>query len=186
MRSGDAGASPEPQPGRGPVTFSGDVEMKALLVLVAAASAAVAFPVLAEAPAEADRVALERLAADLDRVWDAGDPATVASLYATDGTLRLDARPIVEGRAAVTAYFRTTIARRAAGARHRTRVERIDMLAPDLALVDARAWIERDGEGGAVEVLARFHNQTVAVREGAGWRFRAVRAQRVAEPPAAW
>jgi len=149
------------------------------ILLLAAATAFMTQAASAAPPSDSDRVALTRLAADLDAVWDAGDPAAVSALYAVDGSLRMDGRPIVQGRDAVQAYFVETMGRRPAGARHVTHVEHIDMLAPDLALVDTRVSIERDGAQGR-QVLAEFHNQTLSSRQADGWRFRAVRAQRMA------
>ena len=154
-------------------------------LLLVAATALMTHAASAAPPSDTDRVALEKLAADLDVVWDKGDPEAVSALYAADGSLRMDSRPVVQGRAAVRRYFVETIGRRPAGARHVTRVENIDMLTPDLALVDTRASIERDGAQGGREVLAEFHNQTLALREADAWRFRAVRAQRMAAPSSA-
>jgi len=151
-------------------------------ILLLAAATALMIPVASAAPPnDADRVALTRLAADLDAVWDSGDPAAVSALYTVDGSLRMDDRLIVQGRDAVLAYFVETIGRRPDGARHVTRVENIDMLTPDLALVDTQVSIERDGAQGR-EVLVQFHNQTVSSRQTDGWRFRVVRAQRMAVP----
>lgn len=152
------------------------------ILLLAAATALMIPAASAAPPSDADRVALIQLAADLDAVWDSGDPAAVSALYAVDGSLRMDARPIVRGRDAVQAYFVETIGRRPEGARHVTHVENIDMLTPDLALVDTAVTIERDGAQERREVLAQFHNQTLAARQADGWRFRAVRAQRRASP----
>lgn len=150
-------------------------------LLLAAMAASLVHVAHATPPSDADRVALETLAADLDAVWDAGDPVAVAALYAADGTLRLDSRPLVLGQAAIRRYFEDTIARRPAGARHVTRVLNIDMLTPGLAMVDTHARIEREQAPGPRQVLADFHNQTIAVREGGAWRFRVVRAQRMAD-----
>lgn len=148
-------------------------------LLLAAIAATMTQAASATPPTDADRALLTRIAAQLDAVWDEGDPAAVSAFYAADGTLRLDSRPLVEGRAAVQRYFEETISRRPAGARHVTEVDHIDMLTPDLAFVDARARIERETAQGGREVLAHFHNQTLASREGGQWRFRAVRAQRM-------
>lgn len=151
--------------------------------LLLAAIAATMVPVAsATPPTDADRAALTRIAQQLDVVWDDGDPAAVSAFYAVDGTLRLEDRPLVEGRAAVQRYFEETIGRRPAGARHVTDIEHIDMLTPDLAFVDVQARIERESAQGGREVLMRFHNQTLATRQGGEWLFRAVRAQRVAPP----
>jgi len=75
------------------------------ILLLAAATAFMTQAASAAPPSDSDRVALTRLAADLDAVWDAGDPAAVSALYAVDGSLRMDGRPIVQGRDAVQAYF---------------------------------------------------------------------------------
>jgi uncharacterized protein (TIGR02246 family) len=150
------------------------------ILLLAAATALMPEAANASPPSDGDRVALIQLAAQLDAVWDSGDPAAVSALYDVDGSVRMDGRPIVQGRDAVQAYFVETMGRRPAGVRHVTRVENIDMLSPDLALVDTRVSIERDGPQGRREVLAQFHNQTLSLRQADGWRFRAVRAQRMA------
>lgn len=154
-------------------------------LLLAAIAACLSQPVHAAPPSEADRAALQAVADRLDRVWDAGDAAAVTAMYTDDGSVRLDGRPFEQGRDAVRRYFDGTIARRPAGVRHRTRFENIDMLTPDLALVDTHVRIERPGQDGAMETLAAFHNQTIAQRDGDSWRFRAVRAQRIAMPPPA-
>lgn len=151
-------------------------------LLLAAAAALMAPAATAAPPSDTDRLALTRLAADLDAAWDKGDPAAVSALYAVDGSLRMDARLIVQGRDAVQRYFVETIGRRPAGAQHVTHVENVDMLTPDLALVDTRVSIERDAAPGQREVLVEFHNQTLASREADAWRFRAVRAERMAAP----
>jgi uncharacterized protein (TIGR02246 family) len=151
-------------------------------LLLVATMAMVTHAARAAPPTDADRAALQTLAAELDVAWDHGDPEAVSAFYAGDGTLRLDNRPLVEGRSAVQRYFEETIGRRPVGARHVTRVEHIDMVTPDLALVDAHARIERDGAQGERQVLADFHNQTLAVRVGSTWRLRVVRAQRMATP----
>lgn len=152
-------------------------------LLIAATAASLAFAANAAPPSDADRASLQATAERLDRVWDAGDAAAVAAMYADDGSVRLDNRPFVQGRDAVLRYFQETIGRRPAGARHRTWFQNVDMLTPDLALVDAHVRIERVGPSGQTETLADFHNQTVAQRDGDTWRFRVVRAQRMATPP---
>lgn len=151
-------------------------------LLLAATMAMVTHAASAAPPTDADRAKLLTLAAELDVAWDHGDPAAVSAFYADDGTLRLDNRPLVRGRADVQRYFEETLGRRPAGARHVTQVEHIDMITPDLALVDAHARIERAGAQGERQVLVDFHNQTLAVREGSTWRLRVVRAQRMATP----
>lgn len=154
-------------------------------LLLAALAATLLHPVHAAPPSDADRAALQAIAERLDRVWDAGDVAAVTAMYTDDGSVRLDNRPFEQGREAVRRYFEGTIARRPAGVRHRTWFENVDMLTPDLALVDTHVRIERPGQNGAMETLADFHNQTIAQRDGDTWRFRAVRAQRMATPPPA-
>lgn len=151
-------------------------------LLLAALAASFVPTASATPPSDAERAALETLAAELDTVWDAGDAAAVTRFYTDDGTLRLDSRLIEQGHASIRRYFEETMARRPAGARHVTRVENIDMLTPDLAMVDTHARIEREQASGQREVLADFHNQTIARREAGTWRFRVVRAQRMAQP----
>ncbi|HWU51798.1 MAG TPA: SgcJ/EcaC family oxidoreductase [Tahibacter sp.] len=151
-------------------------------LLLAAAAATLVQTAAAAPPSDTDRAALLKVAADLDATWDKGDPATVAAFYAEDGSLRMDGQTFTQGRDAIRRYFETTMARRPAGARHVTAVQNIDMLTGDLAFVDTHARIERERAPGEREVLADFHNQTVAVRDGATWRFRVVRSERMAAP----
>lgn len=136
---------------------------------------------LAAPPSDTDRAALQQLAADLDRIWDGGDPAAVTALYAKDGSVRMDGRTIAQGQEAVRRYFEETIARRPANLRHVTVIEKLDLLTPDLALADSFVRIEQEQPGGGRRVLGEFRTPTIAIREDGKWRFRAVRAHRL--PP---
>ena len=151
-------------------------------LLLAAAAATLVQAAAAAPPGDADRTALMKVAADLDATWDKGDPAAVTAFYAEDGSLRMDGQAFTQGRDAIRRYFEATMARRPAGARHVTTVQNIDMLTADLAFVDTHARIERERATGERDVLADFHNQTIAVRDGAIWRFRIVRSERMAAP----
>lgn len=145
----------------------------ALLTILALGSAAAA----AAPPTPADRAALERLAAENDAAWTAKDWDSITGQYAETGTLRVgpDA-PVHLGRAAIGRFFRSSFERRAAGFRHVTRLDNIEMVTPDLAIADARVRVERAEAGGGWSLVREFTNSSLVVREGNRWKLHSVRA----------
>jgi uncharacterized protein (TIGR02246 family) len=150
------------------------MHVRATLTVTVAAlmsfTAAIAAP-----PNDSDRRQLEQLAHDADTVWDRGDAATLAGLYTGDATLVMAPRERVDGRDAIRAYFEQSFLKRPSQLRHVTAVQRIEMLAPDVAFVDTDVRLERRQDDGSWPTIRRFTNYTVAVRDGDEWRIKEVR-----------
>lgn len=151
-------------------------------VLLTAAAAALLIP-FAEAgaapPAPADRAALETLAARNDAAWTAADAAAIAADYSADGTLRLAGMTeALAGHGAVRGYFERAFAARPAGFRHITRLEKIDLVTPDIAFADARVRVEQLKDG-RWELAREFLNHSVLRKEQGAWRIHSVRAHRL-------
>ena len=127
-------------------------------------------------PSEADRVALERLAAENDAAWDRKDVAAILKQYAAGGTLRVGpAAKMEKGEEEIRTFFQASFARRADGFRHVTELRNIEMIAPGIAMADAHVRVERaDGNGWAL--VREFSNNSLAVREGKTWKLHSVRA----------
>jgi len=141
----------------------------------------------AAAPAAApDADTLDRfraLAARGDAVWDAGDAPGMADLYTADADLRLGGMDgSVKGRSAVRDYFTQSFAKRPADLRHVTRITHAEMVGPDMAFVDNDVRLEQKGPDGAWTLLRSFKNYSLVVRDGDGWKLRAVRAVVVPNP----
>lgn len=144
--------------------------------LVLSAALLVAAPGLAAEPSAEDRTALQQLAERMDEAWTMADAEANAELFAIDATARFDADPLGQGREAIRNQFRAFFKDRPAGLRHVTAVERVELLAVDLALWDAEVRVERRQATGEWATLTRIRNVTIAVRQPDGWRVRAVRA----------
>jgi len=140
------------------------------------ASLLLAAPALSAEPTPADRGALLQLAERMDRSWTAADVEANADLFANDASARFDADPLGVGREAIRRQFELFFKDRPAGLRHVTNIERIELLAPDLALWDAEVRVERQQANGQWATLTRIRNVTIAFRQADGWRVKAVRA----------
>ena len=145
-------------------------------ILAAGLALIAATPAPAAQPVPADRDALLQLAERMDSAWTAADADGNADLFAPQATARFGEDPLGEGRDAIRAQFRAFFKDRPPGLRHVTRIERIEQLAPDLALWDAEVRVERREVSGNWAVLTRIRNVTLAVRRSDGWRIRTVRA----------
>lgn len=139
----------------------------AALVLATAAEAA--------PPSDADRAALEALAEAADIDWNEKDVAGMAAHYAQDASLGLGGQ-MLEGRAALADYFKLAFARRPGVFRHVTRIEKVELLRPDLAFSDAVVRVERQQPDGSWALERSFRNASVSVRSEGGWKLRSVRA----------
>lgn len=130
----------------------------------------------ASPPAAADRMALERLAAENDAAWDRKDVVAILKQYAVDGTLRIGpAAKMEKGEEEIRTFFRESFARRPDGFRHLTELRNIEMIAPDIAMADAHVRVEKaDGNGWAL--VREFSNNSLVVREGKTWKLHSVRA----------
>ena len=136
----------------------------------------IAAPAISAEPSPGDRTALLQLAERMDQAWTVADADANAELFASDATARFDADPLGSGREAIREQFRAFFKDRPAGLRHVTNIERVELLAPGLALWDAEVRVERRQAAGDWMTLTRIRNVTLAVRQSDGWRIKAVRA----------
>jgi uncharacterized protein (TIGR02246 family) len=135
------------------------------------------------APPRADeRASLLAVAAAADAAWDAGDAVGIADVYTPDATFVLGPGHEVAGREAIRAWFRGYFAERPAGQRLVTRIERINMLQPGMALVDGRVRVEQLQPDGTWAPLREYVNYSLALRDRDRWRLHEVRA--IATAPA--
>jgi len=144
--------------------------LAATLAALMSFTAAIAAP-----PDDSDRRQLEELAQNADTVWDRGDAEALAGLYTGDATLVMAPRDPVDGRDTIRAHFEQSFAKRPPHLRHVTAVQRIEMLAPDVAFVDTDVRLERREDDGPWPTIRRFTNYTVAIRDGDAWRIKEVR-----------
>ena len=142
----------------------------------ALAAALLATPALAQSPSPAEETALKALAAEADAAWNAGDAARMTAAYAPDGSLRLGSAPAIEGQPAIRAQFEAAFAARRRTMRHMTRLDRIELVRPGIAVSDAAVTIEQQQADGAWRPVGAFRNITIATRGSRRWRLQTVRA----------
>ncbi len=135
---------------------------------------------VAAAPAPADRQQLEQLAALNDHYWNEKDVERISGQYADDATVRIGHAQVLQGKAGIRAFFAAAFSRREGEFRHVSKVEHLEVLSPDLVLADNQVRVERaDGKGGWAPVR-EFRTNSLAVRDGATWKLRAVRGHPLA------
>lgn len=154
------------------------IRLAAVAALIGAfATAAVAAP-----PRSDERAGLLAVAVAADAAWDAGDAVGIADVYTADATFVLAPERTIAGREAIRTWFRGYFAERPAGQRLVTRVERINMLQPGMALVDGRVRVEQLQPDGTWAPVREYVNYSLAVRDRDRWRLHEVRA--IASAPA--
>ncbi len=116
------------------------------------------------------------IAGQVDTLWNARKAAEIAALYAPDATLEMvDRKTGAQGRQDILEYFARSFATLDPAMRHRTGIDRITVLAPDVVVANGHAWLER-ASGDAAPTPVRFFNTTTVVVRGAeGWRIRMIR-----------
>ncbi|NNM78037.1 SgcJ/EcaC family oxidoreductase [Sphingomonas sp. ID1715] len=119
---------------------------------------------------------VRQAAAAMDAAWDRADPAAMAALFADEATIQAGPNSVLEGRAAIHAFFKRDFDTRPALLRHVSELRRVDMITPDLALVDKVVRIEQQDSEGRWEALRTFLNATIMKRVTGVWKVRAVRA----------
>lgn len=135
-----------------------------------------AAPAFSAEPTPRDRAELRQLAERMDLAWTAADADANAELFASDATARFDTDPLSQGREAIRRQFQAFFKDRPAGLRHVTNIERVELLAPDLALWDAEVRVERRQAMGDWMTLTRIRNVALVHRQSDGWRIKAARA----------
>ena len=127
-------------------------------------------------PSATDERELRQLASRMDGAWTAADAEANAELFATNATARFAEEPLGAGRDAIRDQFRAFFKDRPPGLRHLTNIERIELIAANLAMWDAEVRVERRQANGEWAPLTRIRNVTLVVRQLDGWRIQAVRA----------
>lgn len=162
------------------------MKLSAMLLSALLAIAGPLSPCRAEAClAGADERELIALAARSDALWNARDADALGALFADDADLAVGDQPVQTTRPAIQAYFRESFARMPPDLRHVMQVRSLREVAPGVVVADGEVRIERARDDGSRDVLRRFANTTVLVRDGDTWRFSAVRAVPVPDVPAA-
>ncbi len=129
------------------------------------------------APAtEAARQELHGAAAAMDAAWDRKDLTAWATLFDQNATIQAGPNAVLEGQAAIRAFFGRDFENRRGTMRHVSEPYRIDMVTPDLALVDKLVRLEQQDAEGRWTVLRTFSNSTLLTRVQGTWKVRAVRA----------
>lgn len=131
----------------------------------------VALAMVAASPAEADRVACERLSNDYAAAVDGNDPAALANLFTPDGRWQLSDKPMI-GRDAIRAYLTDFVARKTVTSMHVTSNVRITLTGPDTAIGTAYVMIYGIAKGekpGVPRGLGVYRDRFV--RTAQGWRF---------------
>lgn len=152
----------------------------ALLVaaLVLAAAPAAAQDVRAIGVTDAELRDIVALAQQSDARWNARDAAALSALYTAEGHNRIVGTPVdLRGRDAIRAYFTQSLARLEPAMRHRTVVDEVQRLAPDLVVVEGRVWVERLGADSSRTTVRTFTMHGIIVREDGAWRVRWNRAR---------
>lgn len=147
---------------------------------VVISAAALSFAPCSAAPAtEAARQELHGAAAAMDAAWDRKDLTALTTLFAQDATIQAGPHAVLEGQTAIRAFFGRDFENRRGTMRHVSEPRRIDMVTPDLALVDKLVHLEQQDADGRWTVLRTFLNSTLLTRVQGTWKIRAIRAHSV-------
>ena len=145
--------------------------------LAAIAAAALSATSCAAVPAtEAARQELLGAAAAMDAAWDRKDLSSLADLFAEDATIQAGPDAVLEGQAAIRAFFGRDFENRPGTMRHVSEPRRIDMVTPELALVDKLVRLEQQDAEGRWTVVRTFLNSTLLTRAQGSWKVRTIRA----------
>lgn len=180
---------------RGVAHRAPEVRPRAHLAAVLVVACALLAPsVRAQAPADdaADDAAIRSLWSALDGYWNERDAARFSDLFAVPASMEfVDRGERLEGRATIRRHFAERFPRFAPELRHRTRLQRIEAIAPDVRIADGTVEILRGAgdEGGAPVRLKSFAIFAVMHRAADGWTIRALRVVELtgtdgAAPPA--
>jgi uncharacterized protein (TIGR02246 family) len=151
-----------------------------VLGLVAMSAAALSLSPCDAAPAsKVARQELDGATAAMDAAWDRKDLSALALLFAQDATIQAGPNAVLEGQAAIRGFFGRDFENRRGTMRHVSEPRRIDMVTPDLALVDKLVRLEQQDAEGHWKVLRTFLNSTLLTRVQGTWKVRAIRAHAI-------
>lgn len=123
-----------------------------------------------------DREEIIALGASVDTAWNARDAAALAAAFAVDGQNTILGTPLdLRGRDVIRAHYTTALAKTDPALRHRSVVDELTRISPDVVIAGGQAWIDRVNADGTVTPLRRFTITTAVVRENGVWRIRVSR-----------
>jgi uncharacterized protein (TIGR02246 family) len=155
-----------------------------LLVLVctpylsAQASQAPVAPAAAQVPSPADAAAIREVIRRYANAREARDPEAIAALFVADADQLVSSGEWRRGRSVLVTGALASSAR--TGGTRTLDVEAVRMVAPDVAIADAR-YVISGLEGGASR---NMWSTFVMARQLGTWRISAIRNMLPAEPPA--
>lgn len=130
-----------------------------------------------EGLSDEDRAAILALARANDTAWNARDAEAFASTYTRDARNVVVGTPVdLRGRDAIRAHFARSFLRIEPAIRHRTIVDELVPVAPDVVVAGGQVLLERRLGDGTAAPLQRFAMTAVLVREKNVWRIRTHRA----------
>jgi uncharacterized protein (TIGR02246 family) len=150
-------------------------------VAVALASVAPVSLARAQGPqiTSADSTAIRDVWRELDESWNARDVQWFSGLFSEDGSLWfVNAGAPFEGRATIRDRYTQQFRRYTPDVRHVTRVSRIRLVAPGIAMVDGDADIVGNAPGGGSQsaVLRHYIGTALMVHTGGRWHIHSMRA----------
>lgn len=149
-----------------------------VLVFAAALAACVSDPGARSTPRQqaADHAAIRALWSTLDDFWDQRDAQRFSRLFTADATFDfVERRQRLDGRDAVLLSFADRFPGFAPDLRHRTTVDEIRDIAPDVCAVTGSVEILRTSPQ-STPVLLRFAIFAIMRRTGDDWRIEILRA----------
>ena len=155
-----------------------ETDMRMLIAgLVAILNTALSVAPSYAAPATvASRRELQGAAAAMDAAWDRKDLTAWTTLFDQDAIIQAGPNAVIEGQAAIRAFFGRDFKNRRGTMRHVSEPRRIDMVRPDLALMDKVVRLEQQDADGRWTVLRTFSNSTLLTQVRGVWKVRSVRA----------
>jgi uncharacterized protein (TIGR02246 family) len=121
------------------------------------------------------------LAARTDDAWNAHDAERFSQRFTSDVDFRLEGYSDMHviGRDSLRREFAATFARTPADVRHRTTIDRVQLIQPDVSLLDLHVFIERVAADSSRTRLREWAGTVVALRGSTGWSTRALRLRLV-------
>ena len=126
-----------------------------------------------------DRTAIRELVRQYNNAREANDPKAIEALFVADADQLVSSGEWRRGRDVLVKGAMASSAR--TGGTRTLTVEAIRMIAPDVAVADARYEISGLADGSTRRMWSTF----VVVRQAGGWRISAIRNMLPAPPPTA-
>jgi uncharacterized protein (TIGR02246 family) len=127
----------------------------------------------------ADVAAIRQVNADLDLAWNRRDPAALGELFLDHVDFQWHTGELLQERSQIEQYFGTVVFKQMPpDFRHKTTIQRLRFLGPDVAIGDGTIVVAR--EGAAENEKPYFHVLFTCVgqKSDGRWRIAAVRLMR--------